>query len=92
MPQIGASQKNKYRVCVVYEVLRLEEKKYASPVQQKNVWIEKKTQYVRQGVFRKATLFHPKSKVHYPRRHNEKLHMYALSIQRAAFLKKCFTY
>ena len=51
-----------------------------------------KTQYVRQGVFRKATLFHPKSKVRYPRYHNEKLHVYALSIQRAAFLKKCFTY
>ena len=42
MPQIGASQKNKYGVCVVYEVLRLEEKKYASPVPQEELWTEKK--------------------------------------------------
>ena len=42
MPQIGASQKNKYRVCVVYEVLRLEEKKYASPVHKQKLWTEKK--------------------------------------------------
>ena len=47
MPQNGASQKNKYRVCMVYEVLRLEEKKYASPVHKEKLWLEEKNQYVR---------------------------------------------